>query len=82
MRAEGREQKLAGEHAVALHGSGGLATFEALHAASFLILSGSAIREPVIVRGSFIMNDESQIEAAAARYRKGDMGHLAPISES
>ena len=82
VRAEGREQKLAGEHAVALHGSGGLATFEALHAASFLILSGSAIREPVIVRGSFIMNDESQIEAAVARYRKGDMGHLAPISES
>jgi hypothetical protein len=81
VRADGREQKVAGEHALALHGSGGRVTFEAFHPAHFLILSGAAIREPVLVDGPFIMNERSQIEAAVARYRSGEMGHLAPLSD-
>ena len=56
-------------------------TFEALQPAHFVILSGAEIREPVLVDGPFIMNERSQIEAAATRYRAGEMGHLTPLSE-
>jgi redox-sensitive bicupin YhaK (pirin superfamily) len=82
LRADGREQKVASEHALSLHGSGGRLTFEAEHPAHFLILSGAEIREPVVVHGPFIMNERSQIEDAAQRYRTGGMGHLEPLSES
>jgi len=80
--ANGHTEKLAGGHALALHGSGGLVTFEALPPSHFLILSGAEIREPVVTQGPFIMNEPSQIEAAIARYRTGAMGYLAPLSES
>ena len=82
VRADGRAQTVAAEHALALHGGNGLVTFEAEQPAHFMILSGAAIREPVLVDGSFIMNDRSQIEAAVARYRAGEMGRLAPLSEA
>jgi len=82
VHADGREQEVAGEHAMALYGSGGRVTFEAIHPSHFLILSGAEIREPVLVSGNFIMNERSQIESAVARYRTGGMGHLAPFSES
>lgn len=81
VRADGRERRVAGEHAVALHGSGGHVTFKAAHPAHFLILSGAEIREPVLEYGPFIMNELSQIEAASARYRAGEMGYLAPLSD-
>jgi len=42
-------------------------------------LSGAEIREPVVVDGPFIMNDRSQIDAVAARYRAGAMGALAAL---
>jgi hypothetical protein len=32
----------------------------------------------MLADGPYIMNELSQIEAAAARYRAGEMGHLAP----
>ena len=80
--AEGREQKVAGEHALALYGSGGRVRFEAFQPGHFLMLSGAEIREPILAQGPFIMNERSQIEAAVARYRTGGMGHLAPLSES
>jgi redox-sensitive bicupin YhaK (pirin superfamily) len=65
--ADGRQQKVAGEHALALYGSGGRMRFEALQPAHFLLLSGAQIREPVLAQGPFIMNEPSQIEAALAR---------------
>lgn len=80
--ADGREQQVAGEHALALYGSGGRVRFEAEQPAHFLLLSGAEIREPVLAQGPFIMNERSQIEAAVARYRTGAMGHLAPLAES
>ena len=80
-RTGDREQKVAGEHAVGLHGSGGRLTFEAFHLAHLLILSGAEIREPVVADGPFIMNERSQIKATVARYRAGGMGHLAPLSD-
>jgi redox-sensitive bicupin YhaK (pirin superfamily) len=82
VRADGREERVRGEQALALCGSGGRVTFEASDRARFLIISGVEIREPVVVEGPFIMNDRSQIEAAAARYRAGEMGYLAPLAES
>ena len=81
VRADGQVQKVAGEHALGLYGSGGIVTLEAVHPAHFVILSGAEIREPVLVHGSFIMTEPSQIEAAVARYRAGQMGYLAPLSD-
>jgi redox-sensitive bicupin YhaK (pirin superfamily) len=85
VRADGREQKVEGEHAMAIHssngGSDGRVTFEAVHPPHFLILSGAEIGEPVLVHGPLIMNERSQIEAAFARYRAGEMGYLAALSD-
>ena len=56
-------------------------TFEAVRPAHFVLLAGAEIREPVLAHGPFIMNEMSQIEAAVAHYRAGDMGRLAPLVE-
>lgn len=44
------------------------------------VKGGPEIREPVVSEGPFIMNNQSQIEQAVARYRRGAMGNLAPLS--
>ena len=80
--AGAQQEKVAREHALALHSGHGRATFGSPDGARFLILSGADIREPVVTNGPFIMNDASQIDAALARYRAGTMGRLAPLSES
>jgi redox-sensitive bicupin YhaK (pirin superfamily) len=82
VRSDDREQKVSGERALALHGIGGRVRFEASDHAHFLVLAGAEILEPVVVDGSFIMNERSQIEAALVRYRAGAMGHLALLSET
>ena len=82
VRADGREQKVSAEQALALYGEGGRVTFEVVRPAHFVILSGADIREPSIVEGNFIMNERSQIDAAVARYRAGAMGYLAPLASS
>ena len=82
VRASGCERKLPSEHALALYGGSGSIRFEAHQPTHFLILSGAAIHEPILVHGSFIMNEPSQIEAAIARYRAGEMGQLAPLSKA
>jgi len=82
IRAVGCEQKLASGHALSLRGSGGgRVTFEASHLSHFLILSGPEIHEPVTMDGFFMMNDQSQIEAAKARYQAGEMGYVEPLSD-
>jgi len=80
--ADGHQEKVDGGHALALRGGGGLVTFEAVPPSHFLIVSGAEIHEPVVAEGSFIMNEPSQIDAAVARYRAGEMGHLAPLPDS
>jgi redox-sensitive bicupin YhaK (pirin superfamily) len=77
--ADGRQEKVDGGHALALRAGGGSVTFAAFPPSHFLVLSGAEIREPVVAKGPFIMNESSQIEAAVARYRAGEMGHLAPL---
>jgi redox-sensitive bicupin YhaK (pirin superfamily) len=81
-RAGGQERQVPAGHALALHGGSGRLAFNAAHSARLLILSGAEIREPVLADGPFIMNKRSQIAAASARYRAGEMGHLEPLSES
>jgi hypothetical protein len=78
--ADGRRQALSGGNAVALYGTGGLVTVEALLPTHVVMLSSAAIDEPLVVHGSFIMNTRSQINAAIARYQSGEMGYLAPFS--
>jgi redox-sensitive bicupin YhaK (pirin superfamily) len=77
--ADGDQEKVDGGQALALRGSDGRVTFEAVPPSHFLILSGAEIHEPVVSEGPFIMNDRSQIDEAVARYRSGAMGHLAPL---
>ena len=79
LHADDRERKLAGGHAIAMHGSEGLVTVEALSPSHLIILSGAAIREPMVVDGPFIMNEPAQIQAAFARYQAGKMGRLAAL---
>jgi redox-sensitive bicupin YhaK (pirin superfamily) len=77
---DGHQEKVDGRHALALRGSGGRVIFEAIPPSHFLILSGAEIDEPVVSEGPFIMNSRSQIADADARYRRGAMGQLAPLS--
>ena len=77
--AAGREQKIIRGHALALHGGGARVRLEAVGSAHAIVLSGPEIREPMVVDGPFIMNEQAQVEAAAARYRAGKMGQLAPL---
>lgn len=79
VRADGREQPIPDGHALALYGDGGRAVAEALEPAQFFVLSGKEIVEPILVDGPFIMNDRAQIDAAASRYRSGQMGYLPPL---
>ena len=76
IRADGHDEHVGSEQAIALHGDGGWLTFEAAHPAHFVVLSGAQIREPVVADGPFVMNNRSQIEAAARRYAAGEMGQI------
>lgn len=81
VRTESREQVLGPEQAVALHGSGRV-SLQAISPAHALLLCGAEVREPVRSYGPFVMNEQWQIEAAATRYRSGQMGRLEPISKA
>jgi redox-sensitive bicupin YhaK (pirin superfamily) len=81
--ADGYQEKVDGGHALALRGggTGGRVTFAATPPTHLLILAGAEIREPAVSLGPFIMNTAAQIDDAAARYRKGAMGQLAPLTD-
>jgi redox-sensitive bicupin YhaK (pirin superfamily) len=81
VRVGDRHEEVAAGHALGLVGGGERVALEASPHARLLFLSGREIREPVATHGPFIMNDRAQIDAAYARFRKGDMGYLAPLSE-
>ncbi len=46
--------------------------------ATVLVLAGRPFDEPVVVGGSFVMNDRDAIDRADARFRAGEMGRLEP----
>ena len=64
--------------AVAVSGRGDTVVLEAPAFSHFLVLSGTAVDEPIVEEGPFIMNSRAQVEAAIARYRSGEMGTLSP----
>lgn len=43
-----------------------------------LVAAGAPIREPVVFGGPFAMTSRADVEAANARFRRGEMGALAP----
>ena len=47
-----------------------------------LVLAGKEIRERVVARGPFIMNEAAQITAAVRRFEAGEMGRLDPATLS
>lgn len=79
VRAEGYEQKAEGGHALALHGNGTTITVATVKRAHLLIMSGAEIREPMVMHGSFIMNDYTQVQDAMVRYQSGKMGILKSV---
>jgi redox-sensitive bicupin YhaK (pirin superfamily) len=46
--------------------------------ASFLVLAGAPIGEPIVLGGPFCMNTEEELMDAQQRFRTGAMGSLAP----
>ena len=51
VRADGHDQQVAGAHALALQGSDGRVTLDAVYPTHLVLLSGAEIREPVLVDG-------------------------------
>ncbi|XUM23402.1 pirin family protein [Bradyrhizobium oligotrophicum S58] len=71
-------RQLSEGQAIALTGDGRV-ELTAITGAQLILMSGAAIREPVVIDGPFIMNDSDQIATAYARYRSGRMGSLPPM---
>jgi redox-sensitive bicupin YhaK (pirin superfamily) len=82
-RSEDGTRTVEAEHALAMRGvkGGGRALLKASAPVRLLVLAGAEISEPVVIDGTaFVMNTQSEIEAAAARFRAGEMGHLEPLA--
>ena len=47
--------------------------------ADLLVLSGAEVRDPVVTRELFMMNDQAQEEDALARYRTDASDSFAPV---
>lgn len=60
--------------------SGGEVRLEANGEASVLVLSGEPIEEPVVMRGPFVMNKESEIRQAMIDFQSGRFGTLEPVA--
>jgi len=71
--------ELSTETAIALSGTGDVKLTAGPGGAHALLLSGPALKEPVVADGPFIMNDAAGILAAIQRYRSGQMGRLDPV---
>ncbi|MGA2448265.1 MAG: pirin-like C-terminal cupin domain-containing protein [Polyangiaceae bacterium] len=78
LEADVHEQRLSAAQALAASGGPGTIKLKTASGANAVLLSGAEIHEPVVVQGSFIMNDAGQIEEATERYRSGRMGSLTP----
>jgi redox-sensitive bicupin YhaK (pirin superfamily) len=64
---------------VALLGEGGSLAVSSETGASFMLLSGEPLREPIAHYGPFVMNTREELEQAFLDYQSGRMGTLAPI---
>jgi redox-sensitive bicupin YhaK (pirin superfamily) len=79
VRAGEETRRISSNDVLVAHSGGGSLSLEAIHDAKVLFLSGADPRERVVIRGPFIMNDDSQIADSIARYESGAMGHLSPL---
>jgi redox-sensitive bicupin YhaK (pirin superfamily) len=79
IRAGEVTRRISSNEVLVARSSGGSLSLEAIHHAKVLVLSGSDPRERMVVRGPFIMNDESQLADSIAAYETGEMGHLSPL---
>lgn len=79
VRADGREQPVASRTALAISGTGRV-RLSSQSPAQVILMSGPDLRERVVAHGPFIMTDQTQIQAAIERYRKGQMGQLEPYA--
>lgn len=66
--------------AVTAQDTEGSLRIESEDGARLVILSGRALKEPVVQYGPFIMNSEADIRTAIARYQRGAMGVLASLA--
>lgn len=80
LRRGDEARNLAASDAVGLAGLGDPVRLAASKPSHLIVLSGPALAEPVVQYGPFIMNRPAQIEAAVARYQRGEMGRLAPLN--
>jgi len=62
--------------AVALLGEGDTLAVSAATPASFMVLAGQPLREPIAHHGPFVMNTPEEIQQALLDYQQGRMGHL------
>jgi redox-sensitive bicupin YhaK (pirin superfamily) len=62
---------------VVLERAGRNVMVEANGEATFLVLSGEPIDEPVVGHGPFVMNSEAEIRQAITDFTSGRFGHLA-----
>lgn len=65
--------------AVAIKGQGKV-RIQTSTPAKFLFLSAPLLDQPVVVRGSFIMNSDAQVIAAMDRYERGQMGQMQALT--
>lgn len=72
--------EVVGGGALVAHGGGGPLSVTANLNSKLLFLSGADLHEPVVARGPFVMNDDSQIADSVARYEGGAMGHLGALA--
>ena len=62
--------------AVALLGAGSTLAVHAETAATFMVLAGEPLGEPIAQYGPFVMNTRGEIEQAILDYQEGRMGRL------
>jgi redox-sensitive bicupin YhaK (pirin superfamily) len=65
--------------ATAIQGGPAAIGIVATRPSSVIVAGGPSIDDPIVMRGSFMMNDLAQIDAAIKRYQAGEMGYLEPV---
>jgi quercetin 2,3-dioxygenase len=54
-------------------------TEKAQESLQVLLAAGRPLEEPVVFGGPFVMNTRDELQAAAARYERGEMGRLSLV---
>jgi redox-sensitive bicupin YhaK (pirin superfamily) len=79
IQAQGREQRIECGSALGLgllDGAGAAVRLGASSSAQFALLSGPALREPMVKQGPFVMNSVAQMRQAVSDYSLGHFGSL------